>query len=114
MRCPMGMRLPMVLLLAACATAHVVPSEPALPDPATPDPELEAQISQVAGRVTSPGTELELARALERRRLPFAAFIYYDTVLRGGGPLDAVAGLVRIQAKLRDEYLIPNELNKYY
>jgi tetratricopeptide (TPR) repeat protein len=110
--------------LWACATAAVVPEAKALPDPATQDPVVEAEISAAwnrANTTTDPNEReqatTDFARAAERRHLPFVAFIYYDVELRAGPSpqlFPAIEGLVRIQGQLEDAYLIPSELAKYY
>jgi tetratricopeptide (TPR) repeat protein len=110
--------------LWACATAPVVPDAKVLPDPATQDPVVEAELSAAwnrANTTTDPNEReqatTDLARAAERRHLPFVAFIYFDAELRGGPSpqlFPAIEALVRIQSQLEDAYLIPSELAKYY
>jgi tetratricopeptide (TPR) repeat protein len=62
--------------------------------------------------------EYQLAQALERKGLPMAASIYYAGVVQEGKAhpyaLQAVEGLVRLQASLRDPFLIPSALNKAF
>src|SRR5262249_12353390 len=54
----------------------------------------------------------------ERRNLPVAAFFRWDAVLQAGLSHRysgrAVERLARLQVKLGDPYLIPNELNRHY
>ncbi len=63
-------------------------------------------------------SEYYLAQSLSRKNLPFAAYIYYFSILRSGPQhpfyLRAVEGLVNVQRELNDQYLIPNTLNREY
>jgi tetratricopeptide (TPR) repeat protein len=114
--------LAFLFLASACASLRVVPDEPELPDPFVPDAPLEREIVDLGARAeagprrVSDTPDLDLALALERRRMPVAAFVYLDSILRSGGPaqLRAVTALVRLQKTLGDDFLIPNELNKYF
>ncbi|HVE81439.1 MAG TPA: tetratricopeptide repeat protein [Myxococcales bacterium] len=62
--------------------------------------------------------EFQLGRALELKGYPVAASIYYSGVVREGPShpyqLQAVEGLVRVQDKLRDPFLIPSALDKSF
>ncbi|HEY8206166.1 MAG TPA: hypothetical protein VIG99_01705, partial [Myxococcaceae bacterium] len=62
--------------------------------------------------------EFQLARALEQKGYPVAASIYYSGVVREGKShpyqLQAVEGLVRVQDKLRDPFLIPSALDRSF
>jgi len=62
--------------------------------------------------------EFQLARALEIKGYPVAASIYYSGVVREGPShpyhLQAVEGLVRVQDKLRDPFLIPSALDRSF
>jgi hypothetical protein len=63
-------------------------------------------------------SEYYLAQSLARRNLPFAAYIYYYSILKSGPQhpfyLRAVEGLVNVQRELNDQYLIPTALNREY
>jgi hypothetical protein len=77
---------------------------------------------EVSNTTTDPDirmkSEYYLASSFQKKGLPVAAFIYFDTILRAGKThpyhLKAVEGLVNVQDTLDDQYLIPSELNKYY
>lgn len=109
------MRLALAVLLCACAcaTAQKPGAFPELPDPMPADAAAEAALD-AAWKQNEP---VALAQALEARRLPLAAMLRYDALLRDGASeerLAAVEGLVRVQRLLGDRYFVPSALHKFY
>ncbi|MBL9039553.1 MAG: tetratricopeptide repeat protein [Archangium sp.] len=62
--------------------------------------------------------EYYLASSFQRQGLPFAAYIYFDPIVKAGPKhpfhLKAVEALINLQEELGDDYLIPSALNKLY
>jgi tetratricopeptide (TPR) repeat protein len=63
-------------------------------------------------------SEYYLAQSLFRKDLPVSAYAYYYSIVKAGPEhpfyLKAVEGLVNVQDRLEDQYLIPSILNREY
>ncbi len=63
-------------------------------------------------------SEYYLAQSLLRKDLPVSAYAYYYSIVKAGSKhpfyLKAVEGLVNVQDRLEDQYLIPSILNREY
>src|SRR3954451_16113038 len=71
---------------------------------------------EVSNTTTDPDirmkSEYYLASSFQKKGLPVAAFVYFDTILHAGKThpyhLKAVEGLVNVQDTLDDQFLIPS------
>lgn len=103
---------PMLTSLLVCCACATVPTL-VLPDPMASNPLAEAAVLTAWQADGGTPQAEEVARALERRHLPFSAYTFHAAALREGR-LEAVEGLVRLQAQLDDRLLIPSVLARHY